>query len=232
MAPLEVEHYRPKQAVSSRDLSPGEVHNGYYWLGNEWTNLLLSCRACNGANAKGTRFPISVPANRVAMGRPVTPPLNLNRRVCRLDLAPLLNEGPVILNPEIDTPEDHLTFNRVSGQIIERGGSARGMESIAILRLDRDSLLVKRSKILKSYIKDMKILIEGRRTGRCTSDANLMASFEPICRSILSRQEISSPYTLWGRFINTEIENLIVLKLPAPYRQVFREAYRYSVQHP
>ena len=123
MLPLEVEHYRPKENVSTRDLPLGQIHPGYYWLGNEWSNLLLACRACNGGGAKGTRFPIMNNGNRVVSGNPVDNQSRLNRRICRLDLAPLLAESPVILNPEFDTPEDHLTFNRRNFQIIQKNGS-------------------------------------------------------------------------------------------------------------
>ena len=54
----QVEHYRPKKALES------SAHFGYYWLGYEWSNLLLCCPCCN--RAKGTSFPIA--------GIPVTSP--------------------------------------------------------------------------------------------------------------------------------------------------------------
>jgi hypothetical protein len=37
----EVEHYRPKKGVT------GEVHEGYYWLCYEWSNLMPACHDCN-----------------------------------------------------------------------------------------------------------------------------------------------------------------------------------------
>jgi 5-methylcytosine-specific restriction endonuclease McrA len=52
---LIIEHYRPKAGIDKKDT--GRVANkGYYWLVNEWTNLLLSCEACNGKAAKGNRY--------------------------------------------------------------------------------------------------------------------------------------------------------------------------------
>ena len=50
---LQVEHYRPKNGVQE-DVK----HYGYYWLGCEWSNLLLACPNCNGKGAKGIKFPI------------------------------------------------------------------------------------------------------------------------------------------------------------------------------
>jgi uncharacterized protein (TIGR02646 family) len=58
VAPLQVEHFRPKGGLK-KEKTGDENHKGYYWLGNEWSNLLLSCSKCNGQNAKGNRFPIS-----------------------------------------------------------------------------------------------------------------------------------------------------------------------------
>ena len=41
-----IEHYRPKNGIKgiSKD-----KHKGYYWLGYEWTNLLLACEVCNNS---------------------------------------------------------------------------------------------------------------------------------------------------------------------------------------
>ena len=41
-APVDVEHYRPKGAVSEDD-----KHPGYWWLAMAWDNLLPSCIDCN-----------------------------------------------------------------------------------------------------------------------------------------------------------------------------------------
>lgn len=228
MLKLEVEHYRPKERVSAKDLALGQVHNGYYWLGNEWSNLLLACRACNGGSAKGTRFPILNNPNRVNHGAPVTAAMALNRRMCRLDLAPLLSEDPVILNPEYDTPEDHLTF-LPNGQIVERNSSPRGQQTIQILQLYRDPLLTARSKIVNEFIDDAKIYMEARRQGMLTTDGDLQIALVLICRKIIKRQQVNVSYTLWGRFINTEIESVIISKLPLAYRQIFRNAYQFAI---
>lgn len=43
----DIEHYRPKGGY--RDTSERLTKPGYYWLGAEWTNLLISCIDCNRA---------------------------------------------------------------------------------------------------------------------------------------------------------------------------------------
>lgn len=51
-SPIQVEHYRPKKKCRKKI----PTHQGYYWLGYEWTNLLYACGNCN--NSKGTQFPL------------------------------------------------------------------------------------------------------------------------------------------------------------------------------
>ena len=48
--PVDVEHYRPKNAV---DEAP--THSGYWWLAMDWDNLLPSCIDCN--RRRGQRVP-------------------------------------------------------------------------------------------------------------------------------------------------------------------------------
>jgi hypothetical protein len=48
----DVEHFRPKAAVSTRGLEDPHRqvdvdHPGYFWLSQTWSNLFLSCRQCN-----------------------------------------------------------------------------------------------------------------------------------------------------------------------------------------
>src|SRR5262245_45289492 len=71
----DVEHYRPKGAVTDENDKVIEVedghggkrpHGGYYWLVYSWENLLTSCIACNRPNRLGdqrvgkwNRFPVA-----------------------------------------------------------------------------------------------------------------------------------------------------------------------------
>lgn len=112
---MEVEHYRPKESVQ------GEVdHEGYWWLGAAWENLLPSCIYCNqrrgqslpkasgkpvvlldhkgqfddprsAYTGKGTHFPILGPRVKARTGD------------CSKEL-------PLLLNPCEDQPQDHLEY--------------------------------------------------------------------------------------------------------------------------
>ena len=108
--PGDVEHYRPKSAVSAlRDdvdslgqqreglggvtdrLTKSVSSTGYYWLAYEWSNYLLACSICNGL--KGTIFPVKNKPRDV-------PPLKENSP-----------EDALLLNPfEKKLPVSHLKF--------------------------------------------------------------------------------------------------------------------------
>ncbi len=75
VTPKDIEHYRPKSAI---DTGQAEVKPGYWWLGGEWANLLVSCPDCNRSRkhevpgqaarvklGKTTQFPLATEASRV-----------------------------------------------------------------------------------------------------------------------------------------------------------------------
>jgi uncharacterized protein (TIGR02646 family) len=235
MLTLQVEHFRPKGSLAQIDIAPGKTHRGYYWLGNEWSNLLLSCSRCND---KDTRFPVFNTNARKENHQPITgtnPKLRLNRSKCLYDLPYLLDEQPVLLNPEFDVPEDHLTFD-TTGKIIPKKDAAgaesiRGKRTIEIICLDRNPLKIDRIKILNKFIKELRVLALGRHNGEIDDNA-LRFGFRNICREIIGRRKNDLPHTLWGIFVNDNIETLIAPKIPPQYQTTFRHAYRYALVNP
>jgi hypothetical protein len=144
-----VEHYRPKGRV--RDVSFETVgdevrvrrslvyvgegaerrkHPGYYWLAYSWTNLFPACVGCNCPG----------PSERTTM-------------TGKWDLFPVekfrasepgkeADEVPLLLNPWIDDPNDHLGFDDESGLLTWK--SSRGEATVRILGLNRSALVDRR----------------------------------------------------------------------------------------
>ena len=108
---MDVEHYRPKGRVAER-----KDHSGYYWLAYDWENLYLSCQLCNQRRedkplldefttlpsaGKQDQFPIEDESARaMAPGDPIE------------------NEMPLLLDPNIDDPELHITFDAATGEAL------------------------------------------------------------------------------------------------------------------
>lgn len=139
-APLQVEHYRPKAGVDGKDLQVGEVHKGYYWLGNEWSNLLLACQSCNGQGSKGNRFPIQ---GIRLLNHPVDP-LQFS-----IQHQSMLEEIPLLLNPELLDPLDHILLDQDG---LMYGKTIFGTISIEIYNLNRDGLITRRLKIIQEFV--------------------------------------------------------------------------------
>jgi uncharacterized protein (TIGR02646 family) len=119
----------------------------YPWLAYEWTNLLLACQVCN--RYKAARFPVE--------GQSVTSPvddLNLER--------------PLLLDPTVDLPEEHLVFTaHASSQAVTAEGlSERGRTTIMVLGLNRESLVSARSERWMSLLRVLEMVASPARRSK------------------------------------------------------------------
>jgi uncharacterized protein (TIGR02646 family) len=113
---VNVDNFRPKSRVLEDPSFPG-----YWWLAYEWDNLYPCCQLCG---TRGSRFPIS------------------GERASPFDTGTaLLKENPLLIDPCLDNPEDHLVFHD-NGTVV--GKSDRGKTTIQIFNLNRESLVEER----------------------------------------------------------------------------------------
>lgn len=135
----DIEHYRPKKSVT------GAVHDGYYWLCYEWTNLIPSCANCNREGAKHNKFPI--------LGIRVLHPTfltdgNLDENANKAGQNPLMTEIPYLLHPEIDNPMNFFEFSLANNgtgiMLVGIDIDNRGNNTIDICKLNRLELTLDR----------------------------------------------------------------------------------------
>ena len=163
-APVDIEHYRPKGAVSEDSLHPG-----YWWLGMNWENLLPSCIDCNRRRKQrvvsGSTSLAELHANGglgtttmtfTQSGKKDSFPLMPGSTHVHLETASLGSEKPLLLDPTQDDPKDHLHFHidlkSPLGLILAgRPGltSERGATSIQIYGLNRLGLVQDRTRVLR-----------------------------------------------------------------------------------
>ena len=138
VAPVDVEHYRPKGGVNDTD------HTGYWWLAMDWENLLPSCIHCNRLNehitpvlstqlvelrsdhlgfskqrrvttGKGNHFPI------------LGPRATQDSRDCSTEYA-------LLLNPCRDDPQEHLAFHvdceKLIGLVLPKPHDGAGLPEV------------------------------------------------------------------------------------------------------
>lgn len=222
---LQVEHYRPKAKVEAGVNDNIELP-GYYWLGLEWTNLLLACPKCNGKDAKGNHFPIrgvrAVGINPVLRGP--RGQISLDRSQTKAHAQPLSAELPVLLNPEIDHPEDFLTFDLYANISGHGPNAERGNVSKDTYKLNRDLLVAERLDVWKAFKKRIEVDIAGFELG-VHNDAGLQYLFKVTCRELLERKSPEKEFTLWGRYINDNIVHFINVYVAPDYQDRFNQAY-------
>jgi hypothetical protein len=146
-------HYRPKSGVTGEK---GEYYaDGYWWLANEWTNLLYACMDCGrgqsletpvqmaikGGSLRGNRFPLEDEAQRATEPgqEEFEKPLLLN---------------PCDENPDND-PEKHLVFT-VNGMVVSE--TSLGKTSISVLNLNRPDLVEARELTASRVLSDIETL--------------------------------------------------------------------------
>lgn len=162
-SPAQVEHFRPKNGIR------GTTHTGYYWLGYEWSNLLLACGNCN--SSKGTNFRLRQAINRV-IHPTILPSGEIDEMNNLIICQQLLAEGSMLVNPEIDIPSKHFGYTP-NGKIFHY--TDKGEESIEVYNLNRDELYVNGRKKIKDDIADkfakrLERYINGDRTVRVVLD--------------------------------------------------------------
>jgi hypothetical protein len=148
----DIEHFRAKHEISILDSTLKKQiidHQGYYWLGFEWSNFLLACRVCN--LEKTTLFPISG-TRASAPTVDFTDKLSLDAffQKCHIRSAELIAEEPLLLHPVLDNPDDYLIFE-MDGTVIAKNNNIRGVTSISVYGLsneEKNILLIRDRQII------------------------------------------------------------------------------------
>ena len=157
--PGDIEHFRPKGNVVAINPTTGkeEFRAGYVWLAARWKNLLLSCADCNRPRrqadsvghvrtmGKGCYFPLADEALRATSAHGV-------RR-----------ERPLLINPCMDNPDEHLEFTELGGILPKygaAGASARGEATIKYCGLDRAELVEMRLRHRRTVMAAIRHIID------------------------------------------------------------------------
>lgn len=223
-APFQVEHYRP---VGGLDIPSDALyeyhkmgdcyHNGYYWLGNEWSNLLISCPNCNGKAAKSAKFWIRERRIFDEIHSSLIEDLNLK-------------EEPLLLHPALfgsDKPENHLSFiNQVDilGKMISL--SEQGKATIQICDLNRDNLIKRRYWYIKKWFKDIKRAIINFENNDYKERA-FRICLSQIFNDIEEQADDSEEFSLWARFVLDNFPLFVQKEISAiEYQKEIIEAFR------
>lgn len=199
---FDVEHYRPKAEIEEY-MTKTKFKPGYYWLAWDWFNLFPSCENCNRRinrkiwnepnsrlSGKGNLFPIENEKNRAKKPGEES------------------NERPLLLNPCVDYPEQHLDFTDdglVKPKIIKGKESEKGKISIDIYGLLREDLVYSRKSILKSLEARIKNIIEyDRESQTAPRNSFLLKKLDDEINELKDYLKEESPYTAMSKQIIKE----------------------------
>jgi len=163
-----VEHYRPKGAVQQARRQRKE-YPGYYWLAYDWNNLLFICTVCN--TKKGELFPLTNDSGRA-----------------RNHLDDIRMEQPLLLNPTIENPRDHIRFREGAPVFFTEIGRI----TIQVLDLERGDLDEARRERL-TELKRLRDIIELEKGSANPNAQTLLQQVrEYLATAVLPEAEYSS----------------------------------------
>ncbi|MDQ1150502.1 uncharacterized protein (TIGR02646 family) [Sphingobacterium zeae] len=131
---LTIEHYRPKTK--------------YSWLSLEWSNMLPVCYNCS--RNRTDKFLIKGKEINMAQIQFVDNSLIANMPIFK-------NEQPLLLHPEVDSPENHISFDSNGNAV---GRTEKGRYTIDVYSLNRDLLIQKRSSIVSTLQDELRELVK------------------------------------------------------------------------
>lgn len=228
----EIEHYRPLRKV----INVRPIHNGYYWLCYEWTNLVPSCHVCNKVGGgKGNKFPIIDETNRQRTHL-VNEMGQLDQTKMKAHQSPLINEQPYLLHPEIDDPKLYFRFSN-NGSMRGIDNEGRGEKTISICNLNRQNLKVARQAVIDRFVESFsnalksfhKLKSKNQISGNSHVNAQnqLKNDLKNIFQQLENRQAPHRTYTLMAWYIYQNFEDIFLpLFKIRKYKRVIRDAYR------
>ncbi|MFK7904040.1 MAG: AAA family ATPase, partial [Chitinophagales bacterium] len=197
---FEVTHYRHRKL--------------YPWLTTEWSNIFLVNQKIN--RRIGNQFPIEDE-------KKIFPPKD--KKAYQADSEILLSEKPLLLNPEVDTPENHLYVNSTG---IIHAYTERGRATIEICKLNEQSLV--KSRYLK-IIHFQKLFTDSYRIYKTYEKEEehyfkevLSPIFEKLKKSAFPQEEFSLVgISMIENLEEITIKHFKVKKFPSILRKAYRQ---------
>lgn len=231
-APVDVEHYRPKGAVSEDD-----THPGYWWLAMVWTNLLPSCIDCNRKRLQRSPPPSASVAKlfehsaaqkfgSAQSGKKDSFPLAAGGKRLTNESVVYADEQALLLDPTRDDPAQHIRFDLTTslGLVVpvETNGvaSERGAMSIRVFGLNRLGLVQDRTRVLRrlEFLGDLAIdlggiiqEVEGTNVEAVLQAAGVQRLVERLrmlqARTLAEMRDMGDPKAPYSEMVKTWLKN-------------------------
>ncbi|MER0498972.1 hypothetical protein ACSZN6_01355 [Aeromonas hydrophila] len=158
--PIEVEHFRPKGKI--KDVPN---HQGYWWLADEWTNLLASCIDCNRNRTQilySSQDGQQLSQSEKLSGKHDNFPISGQRATCANDDHNL--EDPLLIDPTCVDPGLHLDWKVIAQIPLVTSTTLYGKTSIDLYGLNRSKLVEERRELQLRLEEDFLSLLDMIKT--------------------------------------------------------------------
>jgi 5-methylcytosine-specific restriction endonuclease McrA len=216
-----VEHYRPKAGVDPVDLVKGTTHIGYYWLANEWSNLLIACPKCNQKGHKGNRFPLRNPNSRISNHPVLLANGSADIAANNIRSSHIRNENALLLNPELTMqPEEHFNLQQ-DGRLENNNDSEYADYTIEVCKLNRDPLKKERKKIIDKIVSGInKQILEWTKDIDPLTEIQFRRQLNIIFDEIITRLYDDREYTFVAKMIIKNFETIILNQFEVEFQTV------------
>ena len=209
-----IEHFRPKAKITNVNA------NGYYWLGYEWSNLLLACPSCNGK--KDTKFPLL--RNNHIVNHPVNPVGDIDYLLLPESADYLLQERSLLINPEYWKPEN-LMYIDYFGKLIPIKNNLLAVTTIEEIGLNRDDLVANRQSKIDKIIIRIEEQIAAKYGDNPLNEGQYQHQLDLIFKEIVSRINATSEYTLLGNCMIGRFDELILEDIEQEFHQEIKDYF-------
>ncbi|MBK9497785.1 MAG: hypothetical protein IPO06_00120 [Leptospiraceae bacterium] len=220
---LQIDHYRPKNRKSNR--KDYNEFKGYYWLALEWSNLVLVCGYCN--RYKSEQFDISGTVRAKVENFLTNNEIDISK--CIISNLELKQENPLIVNPEVDNPDNSLYFKN-DGTIHAKDN--KGIYTIKVFHLYDDRLVKKRKEIIDHYIEDFLNKYKAFKEIFGVPDFSssefknfLMIQVKATINDIEKRQKPEYEFSRFRKYLADQFIDYVIPYFETPLQDVIKNVY-------
>lgn len=184
-----VSHFRPLNIDGDSD---GLEHADHYsWLAFEWLNLFLICRSCQ----KQRRDKFFVAGRRA-------------RFLATFDEV-RAEERPLLIDPTIESPSNHLSF-LFTGECVPKRNSSKGISTVDILALNHGELVHLRAQAIETAVAAWKAaLLDGAEISDTVLTTPFLGAWRDVLARTLSEYGIATIGTSSGQSLVRRLRDLV-----------------------
>lgn len=138
-----------------------------------------------------------------------------------MDSGPHAAEKPLILHPELDSPEDHVIFLKYGGI---KGISNKGETTVKVCKLERDELVMARKGLIDKFFRSL--LEPLYQYSKGTIDQEILKyELDKIFRKMQHSFQPHQSYSRVGWYVYHQFETFLLPRFGSKVQNLLKKAY-------